>query len=218
MKKSVLALLSLILASGFTACSISLGPSAEEKQYFVLEGNLSEVKTNSQSVDQNLRVRETEAGRFVDSQRIIFSKDDQSRGYYQFAYWVDAPPKRLGMLLESYIEKAGIFSSVFRESSGVPADFELRTEVLEFRHHIASSPGEVIVSIRAELVSLVDREIVGRKTFSAVKEASAYNAGGAIEAFSLASNEVLQSIAVWVSGQVKAPVSGGLITAEPEKF
>jgi len=218
MKKGLLTFLSLLFTAALTACSISLGPGAEEKQYFVLESDFSEVETSVHPVDQKLRVRETEAGRFVDSQRIIFSKNEQSRGYYQFAYWVDAPPKRLGMLLEEYIEKAGVFSSVFRESSGVPADFELRTEILEFRHHIASSPGEVIVSLRAELVSLVDREIVGKKTFKVVKEASAYNAGGAIEAFSLASNEVLKSIAAWVSEQVKAPVSGELIKTESEKF
>ncbi len=196
-----LLIFSFIVLAFFAACSVSLGPEAEDKKYYVLESDHAGLVKFGQPLEQNLRVRETEAGRFVNSQRIIFSKNDRSRGYYQFAYWVDPPPKRIGMLLESYLERVGIFSAVFRESSGVPADFELRTEILDFRHHIASSPGEVVVSINAELVSLVDREIVAKKNFTVSKDVADFNAEGAIEAFSLASNEVLSLISTWVGSQ-----------------
>lgn len=199
-------LFALMLCS--SACSISLVPEADSKKYFVIErisnSVLESKDTSGEFVDDNksfpliFRVRDTQAGQFIDSQRIIFSNDKRTRGYYQYGFWVDPPPRRFSFLLESAFEEAEVFSEILRESSGGTAQYELRSEILEFFHYSAKAPGQARVSLRFELVDLSSRSVIGKKVFVFEEDLKSFDVEGAVDAFSRASNKVIQNSIVWV--------------------
>jgi len=193
----------LITLFSLQACSFGLGAPTDAKQYFVLnEVPASEYQVSSR-ISKIIRVREMEAGRFIDSQRIIFSSDAKTRGYYQFAFWVDSPPRRMSFLLENALDNSSLFAGVVRESSGIAADYELVTEIIDFFHDTTKKPGKARIKIQAELIDLSNRRVKARTVFSAESKASSYNVEGAIDGFQRALEEVIVGIVFWIEDELK---------------
>lgn len=188
-----------------SGCSFGLGAPTDPKQYFVLNEVPAQLCKTQSQVDKIIRVREMEAGRFIDSQRIIFSSDSRTRGYYQFAFWVDPPPRRMSFLLESALDSSELFSGVVRESSGIAADYELVTEIIDFYHDTGERPGRAKIKLQAELVDLTNRQVKARKIFFSDGKASSYNVEGAIDGFQSALEEVITGVVFWIEEELKVP-------------
>jgi len=193
----------VVLLFGVTSCNFSLGVSADTKQYFVLT-NVGNAEANQTVLKRSKRlvIREAVAPYFYDSQRIVFSKDPSTRGYYQFAYWADAPAKRLTSLLLDEFEKVNLFETVTTQQSATTGDLQLNPEIIDFYHDIENRPGQVVVTIRIELVDFHSRTILASKVFSERVESKQYRAEGAVAAFNIALGRVLTEIIVWIDREV----------------
>jgi len=193
-----------LIAACFSACSFNLSSPTEPRQYFVLEelgSPKSDVRAplGSSGADKGIiRVRETSSGRFIDSQRIIFSSGTGVRGYYQFAFWVEPPPEMFSRILENALSQAAMFSTIVKDSSGIAADYELSTVVLDFYHDTSERPGSVFVKVEAEMIDLDDRRVLGRKVFSSKIDADSYDVNGAVDAFQKAVGAVVPEILHWI--------------------
>ena len=187
------------------ACSFDIGTPTDPKKYFVLNEVPAENCRTKSNINSILRVREMRAGRFIDSQRIVFSSNARTRGYYQFAFWVDPPPRRISFLLESALDDSRFFNAVVRESSGIAADYELVTEIIDFYHDTEKRPGSAKIKVQAELVDLSNRQVKARKVFYAEANASSYNVEGAIDGFQSALNEVIVGIIFWIEQELVVP-------------
>lgn len=78
-------------------------------------------------------------------------------------------------------------------------DLLLDTELVEFYHDAASEPGQVRLALRAELVDLKQRKLLGRHMFEQEVALTRYDAAGAAEASSLAVSRALDELSVWLA-------------------
>ena len=145
-----------------------------------------------------LRVLDTTAGSFYDSDQLIYSRSADTRGQYQFARWTERPGKRLADLMRTRIERQGVWQ-VSATGGFTRGDVLLDTELLEFYHDAASRPGQLRLVLRAELVNLKQRALMGRRVFEQQVPLTSYDAAGAAQASSQAVSRVLDDLTVWLA-------------------
>lgn len=183
-------------------CGPLIGAKRADKSFFVLSDDKKVPEGELRRYSLRLLVRDTKANRFINSHKIIFSEKEYTRGYYQFAHWVEPPPERFTLLLINRLERAEVFGNVSRLASSTLGDLQINTEIVEFYHNIADMPGDVVIRVNAELFDLKDRRSSQKKSFSRSVEVSSYSAAGAVKAFSKGVNEILDEMVVWVGESV----------------
>jgi cholesterol transport system auxiliary component len=147
---------------------------------------------------RTLLVLDTTTGGFYDTDQIVFSRSGDTRGQYQFARWTERPGKRFADLMRSRLERQGAWR-VSAAGGYVRGDVLLDTELVEFYHDAASEPGQVRLVLRAELVDMKQRTLLGRRVFEQQVPVTRYDAAGAAQASSLAVSHVLDELTAWLS-------------------
>lgn len=149
-----------------------------------------------------LLVLDTTTSSFYDVDSMAFSREPGTRSHYQYARWTERPGKRFADLLRARLEAERSFATVVAAGGHVRGDLLLDTELVEFYHDASSAPGRVHVVLRAELVDLRRRTLVGRILLEQRVEAASYDASGAAAAFDVASGRALDDLVAWLA-QVK---------------
>jgi ABC-type uncharacterized transport system auxiliary subunit len=203
-KYSSVLLMMLIACAVLGGCGPLFGGARADKEFFVLNDDGYTPKALSSLDPLVLLVRDTKANRFVNSHKIIFAEAPEKRGYYQFAQWVEPPTDRVTLLIVERFERVGVFRSVSRIASSTLGDFQLNTEILEFYHDISRTPGFVRITLSAELVNLVDRKEVVQKKFTCDVPVEVYNAEGAVRAFTIGTNRLLNELVSWTADAAAA--------------
>jgi len=171
-------------------------------QYYVL-GNGQETasaRPASQRSSGVLLLHPTSVSAFYDTQRLVFSRAEGQRAYYQFASWTDRPGR-------SFSELLGRRLGASFTTSGIKGDLVLHTRLEELYHDAAASPGAVKIEVTAELVDAAGRLVGERQRFSRAVPARTENAAGAVEAANRAVSEVLDDIAAWIEGSRPRPAA-----------
>ena len=181
----------------FSSCSIPL-PEPEARSFYVIRDVPEATPEVSSKVPLVLRVREAQTNHLIGSKRIVFSSDSQTRGYYQFAMWAELPQKRLESLLEQTIDKSGLFKAVVAEESGARADLELQTELVDFFHRVEKEPGEARIKLRAELIDLRSREVLGKREFNVAQKVESFDVAGATEGLEKGLDRILTDMVGWL--------------------
>lgn len=145
-----------------------------------------------------LLVLDTTAGGFYDTHQFIFSRSPETRGQYQFARWTERPGKRFAELMRARIDQQGAWN-VSAAGGYVRGDLMLDTELVEFYHDAASAPGVMRLELRAELVDLKQRKLMGRRVFKQDVPLSSYDAAGAAQASNIAVGQALDELTAWLS-------------------
>lgn len=161
-------------------------------QYYVLgNGEEAAFARRASQIGRVLLVNPATVSSFYDTQRLVYSRAEGQRAYYQFAAWTDRPGRLFSELL---IRRLGAAST----TSGVKGDLVLYTRLHELYHDASVSPGTVRIEVWAELVDAAGRLAGERRRFSRSVPARSENAAGAVEAANRAVSEVLDEIAAWV--------------------
>jgi len=155
-------------------------------------------KTRERSHAPTLLVLDTTTGSFYDNEQFVFSRSGNTRAQYQFARWTERPGKRFTDLMRTRLERQGAWQ-VSAAGGYVRGDVLLDTELVEFYHDAASEPGQVRLVLRAELVDLKQRKLLGRKVFEQHAALTRYDAAGAAQASSLAVSHVLDELTAWLA-------------------
>lgn len=145
-----------------------------------------------------LLVLDTATGSFYDTDQLIFSRSEGTRGQYQFARWTERPGKRFSNLMRVRLDRQGVWH-VSAAGGYVRGDVLLDTELVEFYHDAASPPGQMRLVLRAELVDLKERKLLGRRVFEQQVALASYDAAGAAQASSLAVSRVLDELSTWLA-------------------
>lgn len=143
-------------------------------------------------------VLDTTTGSFYDTDQMVFSRSAGTRGYYQFARWTERPGKRFAELMRARLDRDGRYR-VAAAGGYVRGDLLLDTELVEFYHDAQSAPGVVRLVLRAELVDLGTRTLLGRQTFEQEVAVSRFDAAGAAEAADIVVSQVLDALAGWLA-------------------
>ncbi len=190
--------LALVLASAvLTAC---VGPAPlPATQYFVL-GNGHDLASMRPAGGRSrlLLVQPTAVSAFYDTQRLVFSRAEGQRAYYQFAAWTQRPGQAFSEMLS---RRLGAPST----TSGTKGDVILHTRLEELYHDASVNPGTVRIAVSAELVDGAGRLAGELRRFVRSVPAASENAAGAVQAANRAVAEVLEEIAAWAAGR-EAPV------------
>jgi ABC-type uncharacterized transport system auxiliary subunit len=204
-------------------CGPILGQPEPERIFYVLEVPACKpAEAGVASTLPELLVADPLASTLVNSQRILFGRNDGTRGSYQLAAWTEPPPRRFALLMIDRLGCSGLFSAVTRKSTLTGARFLLNSEIIDLYHDISVTPGEARVAVRMELVDLVGRKIVADRTFERKVPVASFDANGAIDAMRDATARVLDDTAAWLVENrallVKSEESGSLATAPGVQF
>ncbi len=151
-----------------------------------------------QSPAPTLLVLDTTAAGFYDSDQLVFSRSAGTRGQYQFARWTERPGRRFAELLRARLDQLGRYR-VAPAGGVVRGDLMLDTRLVEFYHDATSEPGQVRLALRAELVDLKQRRLLGRHTFEQNVPLTTYDAAGAARASNVAVSRVLDDLNTWLA-------------------
>lgn len=202
--KSVFFLPALALTLALSGC-LNFGEKANTSAvvYYVLndpapkDANPLRAKVNVESAP-TLLVPDTLTGSFYDTDQIVFSRSAGTRSQYQFARWTERPGKRFADLMRDRLDRQGAWN-VSAAGGYMRGDMLLDTELVEFYHDAASEPGQMHLVLRAELVDLKQRTLLGRRVFEQQVPLTTYDAAGAVQAANLAASRALDDLTAWLS-------------------
>lgn len=145
-----------------------------------------------------LLVLDTTAGSFYDTDQLVFSRSAGTRGQYQFARWTERPGKRFADLMRARLDGQGTWR-VSDAGGYVRGDRLLDTVLVEFYHDAASNPGQIRLVLRAELLDLKQRKLLGRREFEQQVPLASYDAKAAAAASNVAVGRVLDDLTAWLA-------------------
>ena len=91
---------------------------------------------------------------------------------------------------------------IIEDSNVALAEFELHIELEEFLHNFDTlTDSQVYVRFRASLVNKTHR-LIAQKIFNTSQPAPTANAAGAVKAFSIASNQLMDELVHWLNAEL----------------
>jgi cholesterol transport system auxiliary component len=118
--------------------------------------------------------------------------------YYAYNQWAENPARLLLPLMVQVMEKTNCWGTVTHAAAAVRDDFRLDSEILQWQQEFFSSPSQVRLSLRAQLVESQKREVIAARRFEIIEEAPSGDAYGAVIASNRAVNRLLGEIAEWI--------------------
>ena len=192
----------LLTASMLLSGCLNLGDASKAPAvvYYVLNDAVpaaSAAAASSETAAPSLRVLDTTTGNFYDTDQLVFSRSADTRGLYQFARWTERPGKRFADLMRSRLERQGGWN--VSVGGYVRADWLLDTELVELYHDAASEPGQVRLVLRADVIDIKQRKLLGHRVFEQQVPLASYDAAAAAQASSLAVGHMLDDLSVWLT-------------------
>lgn len=176
-----------------------LGKETPEVVNYVLEDLAAPTQKSAPTDPRSLLVLDTTASGFYDNENLIYSRAPGTRGQYQYARWTERPGKRFSELLQKRLAAQSGFASVAVAGGQVRGDMVLDTDLTEFYHEADTAPGSVRVQLRAELIDLKTRKLLGRQWFERRVPVASYDAAAAAKGFNQATTGVLDDLTAWLA-------------------
>lgn len=192
----------LVLTVLLSGC-LGLGKETPAVINYVLEDLRVGTEKVAPADPRSLLILDTSATGFYDNENLVYSRAPGTRGQYQYARWTERPGKRFSDLLQKRLAIQSGFASVSIAGGQVRGDLVLDTELSEFYHEAAASPGSVRVHLRAELIDLKSRKLLGRQWFERSVPVGSYDAAGAAKGFNEATTGVLDDVVAWLAAAPK---------------
>lgn len=198
MKRAVLALPLALSLAGCVNFGEPAAKSPEIVYYLLRDPATAEHRQPLHERAPLLLVLDTTAGGFYDTDQMAFARSAGTRAYYQFARWTDRPGKRFAELMRARLDRQGDYR-VAAAGGYVTGDLLLDTELVELYHDAASEPGSLRLVLRAELIDLRQRSLLGRRVFEQRVPLARFDAAGAAAAADTAAGRVLDELTVWLA-------------------
>ena len=80
-------------------CSLGIDFTPKEQTFYTIAERPGIASSSAEKLSFDLAIRETGATPFLSGRKIIFGQTPQTRGFYQFASWVEPLPKRFSAIL-----------------------------------------------------------------------------------------------------------------------
>jgi cholesterol transport system auxiliary component len=135
----------------------------------------------------------------LDTTRVALSRSPISLDYFADSEWTDSVPMLVQTALVASFENSKSIAAIDRESTGLRADFILKTEIRHFEaeYGAGTGPPNVWVAANARLVKMPDREIIAQGSFERHEPAAANDVPSIVLAFDEALGAVMKQIVVW---------------------
>jgi len=189
--------LALIGLPALTACNLPLPGAGPPPRLFSLTPK-STFSEHLPRVSAQLLVEEPVAASGLNTARIMLRPDPFEIEYFASVAWAERAPNMIQTLLVESFENSGGIVSVGRESSGLRADYILRTELREFQAEYFDRPKtaapDVRVRVSGSLVTLPERHIADRYEKEHLVTAKSSRVADVIAAFDEGLGKVMAEI------------------------
>ncbi|MGH8587347.1 MAG: ABC-type transport auxiliary lipoprotein family protein [Gammaproteobacteria bacterium] len=114
--------------------------------------------------------------------------------YYAASEWADEPARLMEPLIIAAVEASGAFEAVVSAGTGLAAETRLDTEIMRIEHELQSTPSQGRLTLRAQLVDVVRRRVIGTQIFDASVPSRSDDAEGAVASIDTALARVLEQV------------------------
>ena len=184
-----------VLAFALAGCALLGGSRTEAPSLFALEATFDGVPARDTPAPMIL-IAEPMARPGYDSARMVYVTRPYELRFFARHEWVSPPAQMLAPLLATALERGGRFRAV-QSPSDVAAAFRLETEILALQQEFTVQPSQVRFALRAQLIDLAERRVVGSGDFEAVEAAASDDPYGGVVAAQHAVTRVLGDLAKW---------------------
>ena len=194
MKLLCAALFSIFLLGGCSAKNTDIKPYS-----YSLEPNvkLDHFTTSNHDV---LKIAYIDTPSGLNSRSILYKKDGAMQPY-KYGVWSETPALKLQHLITEALQDQHHFGSVISGTSMASNNLILEPVLQNFEEVFTQSGDSyVYVSLRFRLVEIKSGEVLGSIRLSSKKEVKNTNgAEGTVEAFNLATAEVIKNLSFWIN-------------------
>ncbi|MGC2520270.1 MAG: ABC-type transport auxiliary lipoprotein family protein, partial [Burkholderiales bacterium] len=162
---------------------------------YVLEGRPAASAAGAPKRDLVLLVSTPQARPGFDTAQIAYVRQAHELDYFAKSRWADTPSRMLAPLLAQALEQTRGFQSVVESASAVASDLRLDTELIRLQQDFATTPSQVRLTLRAQLVDVRGRRVIAAREFDEVESAPNENAYGGVIAANRALQRVLKQLA-----------------------
>ena len=181
-----------------SSCSLPFGSGAGQKRAYSMELGATRCVRERPPSSGTLLVREILGENLTNSQRILYRETVRRLASYQLSQWVQPATEILTNEFLKRLQQVAPFSSVSRSSGSVVGDYQLNIQLHDFSLHRDRNPRVVEVSFTAELVRLMNREIISQKQFVLNAESAGDDPESAVLALEQGAAQGLSSVCGWL--------------------
>jgi len=182
----------LALLSG---CAVLPGSQPVRIDKYVLEYNPVESAPGSESELPVMIITVPRAHGGYDTSRIAYREQQFGLRYYSKSRWADTPARMLAPLLAEAMTDTGEFRALSVSPGSLSARYRLDSELIHFYQDFTVQPSELRIMLRAQLVNVIDNQVLASRLFDVREAASSEDAYGGVQAANRASGRLLEELA-----------------------
>jgi cholesterol transport system auxiliary component len=141
-----------------------------------------------------LLVASPTSGPGYDTTRIAYVERPYELQYFLYNSWAERPERMLTPLLVDSLSGSGVFSAVISKGAGVDADIRLDTELVLLQQDFQVKPSMGRVALRATIVDLGTRQVLGTRELTAAEPAPSDDPYGGVVAMNQALAQLLPEL------------------------
>lgn len=141
-----------------------------------------------------LLVNTTRAQPGISSARMVYIQKQSEIAYFAENQWVGSPARMLTPLLVQALDSSSKYHAVVQMNSTVQADLRLDTEILHFQQEFLNQPGQVRVTVRAQLIDLHQQSVLASRVFDVTEATASEDPYGGVIAMNRAVKNLLKQI------------------------
>ncbi|MDD3342058.1 MAG: ABC-type transport auxiliary lipoprotein family protein [Sulfurospirillaceae bacterium] len=184
----------ILMMSGCSTKDVQLKPFT-----YTLEPALT-LERFSNHNDDVLKVSRIESYSGLNSRAIFYLKDGAMQPY-KYGVWSETPSLKLQYLITEALQDQNHFNAVVLGNSLASSNLVLESILQNFEEVFRKDGSSYAhVSIRFRVIDMHSSEVIASAKFSSKKDVINLNgAEGAVEAFNIASKEVIRDLSLWIN-------------------
>lgn len=182
----------LIFAVLLAGCTALQAPKVENTHTYLLEAR-PVIVTDSKKSTQILAISQPVSRSGYDTPQMAYQRLPLELEYFASHRWADTPAHMLKPLLLQTL--APNFSAVVATPGTIAANLRLDTELIRLQQNFTSKPGQIQLTLRAQLIDLKDKRVIAVKLFDESENTESDDAYGGVKAANRALQRVLAQLA-----------------------
>lgn len=185
--------LSILFLSG---CSIK---ETQPKPFSYTLEPILKLERFSKSNEDVVKIARIDGASGLNSRTILYKKDGAMQPY-KYGIWSETPSLKLQHLIAEALQDQNHFHSVVIGNSMALSNLVLEPVLQNFEEVFVDDKSYVHVSLRFRLIDTKSGDVLASVKLSSKKDVTNTNgASGTVEAFNLASAEVIKSLSIWIN-------------------
>lgn len=189
--KTILILVALIFFGGCYSKNSSLKENSNLRLEIKPQNPQNIENTKSPKV---LLVKKPKGVGYIDTRDFIYTDKEGFYSSYAYHKWDEPVSTQLENIFVLALSQSEKFEGAIATSSILNYDLVLESNIYEFTHNIQNNQSKVVINIEIKVINAKTKTIVANKRFKIEENTKSTNAQGALEAYNIALNKLLDKI------------------------